>query len=102
MRGNEAQRIGRWWHPVKVRSIIVSGGLKDVHASRDDVTREIHDKDDFLIGQMFVDHECLKVWAQYDGDFTAGAIKICRDSLLVRAFVGCQVDVPKPRGSVSR
>ncbi len=80
----------------------MSSGLKDVHAGRDDVTREIRDKDDVSVGQMVVNHECLKVWAQYDGDFTAGAIKICRDSLLVRAFVGCQVDVPKPRGSVSR
>jgi hypothetical protein len=80
----------------------VSSGLKDVHAGWDDVTREIRDKDDVSVGQMVVNHECLKVWARYDGDFTAGAIKICRDSLLVGAFVGCQIDVPKPRGSISR
>ncbi len=80
----------------------MSGGLKDAHAGWDDVTREIHDKDDFLIGQMFVDHECLKVWARYGGDFTAGAVEICRDSLLVGAFVGFQVDIPKPCQSFGR
>ncbi len=74
----------------------MSGGLKDVHASRDDVTREIHDEDDVPVRQMVVDHECLKVWARYGGDFMAGAVKICHDSLLLGVFVGCQVDIPKP------
>ncbi len=32
----------------------MSGGLKDVHAGRDDVTREIHDKDNVPVGQMDV------------------------------------------------
>ncbi len=55
----------------------------------------MHDKDDLPVEQMVVNHECLKVGAWYDGDLTAGAVKICRDSLLVGAFVGCQVDIPK-------
>ncbi len=80
----------------------MSGGLKNAHAGWDDVTREIHDKDDISVGQMVVNHECLKVWARYDGDFTAGAVEICRDSLLVGAFVGCQVDIPKPCRSLSK
>ncbi len=78
------------------------GGLKDAHACRDDVKREIHDKDDVPVGQIVVDQECLKVWAWYDGDFPAAAVKICHDSLLVDAFVGCQVDIPKPCQSLGR
>jgi hypothetical protein len=80
----------------------MSGGLKDEHAGRDDMTREIRDKDDVPVGQMVVCHECLKVWAGYDGDFTVGAVEICRDSLLLGAFVGCQVDIPKPCRSLGR
>jgi hypothetical protein len=73
----------------------MSVGVKDVNASRDDVAREIRDKDDIPVGQIVVNHECLKVWAQYDRDFTAGAVEICCDSLLVRAFICCQVDILK-------
>ncbi len=42
----------------------MSVGLKDENAGWDYVAREIHDKDDVPVGQMVVDHECLKVRAQ--------------------------------------
>jgi hypothetical protein len=42
----QTQKIRRGWHPVEVRSIIISHGLKDVYASQDEVTREICDRDD--------------------------------------------------------
>jgi hypothetical protein len=80
---------------VEVRSIIMYVSLKYANASQDDMVREIRDKDNVAVGQMVVDHECLKVGVWYDGDFTAGAVKICHDSLLVGVFVGCQVDIPK-------
>jgi hypothetical protein len=70
-------------------------GVKEVNAGWDDVAKEIRDKDNVPVGQMVFDHECLKVGAQYEGDFMANAVKICCDSLLIGAFVGCQVDIPK-------
>ncbi len=73
----------------------MSVGLKDVNAGQDDMVREIRDEDDVLVGQMVVNHECLKVGAWYDGDFMAGTVKICHYSLLMGVFVGCQVDIPK-------
>ncbi len=73
----------------------MSVGLNDVNASWGDMAREICDKNNILVGQMVVNHECLKVGARYDADFMAGAVKISRDSLLVGAFVGCHVDIPK-------
>ncbi len=72
----------------------MSDGLKDAYASWDGVTREIHDKDNVLVGQMVVNRECLKVWAWYDRDFTAGAVK--------NAVIACQVDIPKPCRSLGR
>jgi hypothetical protein len=44
-RGNKTRQIRRGWHPVEVRSIIISHGLKDVYASQDEVIREIRDRD---------------------------------------------------------
>ncbi len=73
----------------------MSVGLNDVNAGWDDVAREICDIDNILVGQMVVNHECLKVGARYDADFMAGAVKISRDSLLAGVFVGCQVDILK-------
>ncbi len=57
--------------------------LKDVNAGRDDMAREICDKDKILVGQMVVDHECLKVGARYDGGFTTSHY-----SLVMGAFEG--------------
>ncbi len=73
----------------------MSVGLKDANAGRDDVAREIREEDNVPVGKMVVDHECLKVGVRYDRDFMAGIVEICRVSLLVGAFVGCQVDIPK-------
>ncbi len=66
-----------------------------MNVGQDEVVREIHDEDDVLVGQMVVNHECLKAGAWYDGDFMAGAVKICHDSIIVGAFVGFQVDITK-------
>ncbi len=38
----------------------MSVGLKDANPCQDDVAREIHDKYNVLVGQMVVNHECLK------------------------------------------
>ncbi len=76
-------------------------GLKDANACRDDVARETRDKDDIPVGQLVVDHECLKARTRYDRDFMAGAVEICHDSLLVGVFLSCQVDIPKRRRSHS-
>ncbi len=73
----------------------MSVGLKDANASRDDVAREIRDKDNVKVGKMVVDHECLKVGARYDGNFMDSAVKICHDRLLMGVFMGCQIDIPK-------
>ncbi len=111
--GSNIGSVGRTWVErkqsttnleglLKVRSIIVSRALKDVYAGRDNVSREIRDEDNFPVGQMVVGHECLKVRAWYDGDFTASAVEICRDSLLLGAFVGCKLDIPKPCQSLGR
>ncbi len=48
----------------------MSVGLKDTNAGQDNAEREIRDKDNIMVGQMVVKHECLKVRAGYDGDFT--------------------------------
>jgi hypothetical protein len=76
----------------------MSVGLKDTNAGRDDMAREICGKDNVRVGQMVVNNVCLKVGAWYDGDFMVGAVEICGESLLIGVFVGCQVDIPKPRG----
>ncbi len=96
MQRHEAGSIGRSGHPVQVGAIVVLIGMEDLDACRDDMTWEIRDKDDVVVGQVVFCLGCLKVRAWHDQNIMPGGFKVRRDSILLMALLSGEVDEAVP------
>jgi hypothetical protein len=91
----KAGGVRRGRHPVQVGTIVVAIGLENSDTRWDDMTWEVHEEDNVMVGEAVCYHERIKIRARDRHHVTSGTIEVRRDGILLVVLVFVEVDVAK-------